>query len=209
LSVRALWIEDHHLIGDALELLLQLVLPQLSLDKARDADSALQLARSIPYEIVMLDWWLDGHDGEALLGALRKAGCTAPIVVVSGDEREPVQRRALQLGVAAFVRKSAPPEQLIETLRAVLAGRPAPGAQASTQPAAPLPALDVATLYPQLSPRQLDVFRALLRGASDKQIARELHIAETTVKTHVRVILNALGVKSRGEAAHAARSAGG
>lgn len=207
--MRALWIEDHQLIGDALELLLQLVMPQLSLDKARDADAALRLAGSIPYEIVMLDWWLDGQDGEALFAALRNAGCTAPVVVVSADEREPVQRRALQLGAAAFVRKSAPPEQLIETLRAVLAGRPAPNAHAPAQLAAPLPALDVATLYPQLSPRQLDVFRALLRGASDKQIARELHIAETTVKTHVRVILNALGVKSRGEAAHAARSAGG
>lgn len=207
--MRALWIEDHQLIGDALELLLQLVMPQLSLDKARDADTALRLATSIPYELVLLDWWLGDSDGEQLLNRLRTAGCTAPVVVVSGDEREPVQRRALQLGVAAFVRKSAPPEQLIETLRAVLAGRPAPQAEAAARAPAPLPPLDVATLYPHLSPRQLEVFRALLRGASDKQIARELAIAETTVKTHVRVILQALGVKSRGEAAHAARHAGG
>lgn len=207
--MRALWIEDHQLIGDALELLLQWVMPQLSLDKARDADTGLRLAGSIPYELVLLDWWLGDSDGEQLLGRLRAVGCTAPVVVVSGDEREPVQRRALQLGVAAFVRKSAPPEQLIDTLRAVLAGRPAPQAAAAGVAGPPLPPLDVATLYPNLSPRQLDVFRALLRGASDKQIARELAIAETTVKTHVRVILQALGVRSRGEAAHAARSAGG
>lgn len=207
--MRALWIEDHQLIGDSLELLLQVVMPELSLDKARDAEAARALVASIPYELVLLDWWLGEADGERTLATLRAAGCKAPVVVVSGDEREPVLRRALQLGVAGYVRKSAEPQALIDTLRAVIAGRPAPRPAAATQAAAPLPPLDVGTLYPSLSPRQLDVFRALLRGASDKQIARELAIAETTVKTHVRVILHELGVKSRGEAAHAARSAGG
>lgn len=205
--MRALWIEDHQLIGDSLELLLQVVLPELSLDKARDLESARQLVEAIPYEVVLLDWWLGEQDGERTLRALRAAGCVAPVVVVSGDEREPVMRRALQLGVAGYVRKSADPQELIETLRTVLAGKTAPMPRASGA-GGPPPGLDLATLFPHLSPRQLEVFRALLRGASDKQIARELNIGDSTVKTHVRVILQALGVRSRGEAAHAARSAG-
>lgn len=205
--MRALWIEDHQLIGDSLELLLQVVLPELSLDKARDLPGAVQLVQTIPYEIVLLDWWLGEQDGSGTLQALRAAGCWAPVVVVSGDEREPIMRRALQLGVAGYVRKSAEPQELIDTLRAVLAGKPAPLPPASGS-GGPPPGLDVAALYPHLSPRQLEVFRALLRGASDKQIARELSISDSTVKTHVRVILQALGVRSRGEAAHAARSAG-
>lgn len=206
--MRALWIEDHPLIGDALELLLQVVLPELSLDKARDLPSAVQLVQTIPYELLLVDWWLGEHDGELTLAALRETGCKAPVVIVSGDDREPVMRRALALGVAGYVRKSAEPQELIDTLRAVLAGQQAPLPPAA-QGGGQLPALDVAALYPSLTARQHEVFRALLRGSSDKQIARELGISDSTVKTHVRVILQSLGVRSRGEAAHAARAAGG
>jgi len=205
--MRALWIEDHQLIADSLELLLQLVLPELSLDKAQRLEQALPLAASIPYELILLDWWLHDEEGGQAIEALRKAGCNAPVVVVSGDEREPVLRRAQQLGVAGFVRKSAPPQELVDTVRAVLEGR-----QTTLPPPRPsragLPPLDLDALYPQLTPRQHEVFRLLLRGAADKQIARELGIGDSTVKTHVRVILQSLGVQSRGEAAHKAREAG-
>lgn len=206
--MRALWIEDHPLIGDALELLLQVVLPELSLDKARDLPTALELVQTIPYEVLLVDWWLGEHDGELSLARLRESACQAPVVIVSGDEREPVLRRALALGVAGYVRKSAEPQELIDTLRAVLAGQPAP-LPPTCAGKVRLPTLDVATLYPALTTRQHEVFRALLRGSSDKEIARELGIGDSTVKTHVRVILQSLGVRSRGEAAHAARAAGG
>lgn len=207
LRMRALWIEDHQLIGESLEMLLQVVMPELSLDKARDLDTARQLVQSIPYELVLLDWWLEQSDGAAAISALRAQGCQAPIIVVSGDDREPVMRRALDLGVAGYVRKSAGAQELIDTLQTVLSG-----GKPSTPPAAParagLPPLDLAMLYPSLTPRQIDVLEQLMRGQSDKQIARLLGIGDTTVKSHVRAILAALQVRSRGEAAHRARSDG-
>lgn len=208
--MRALWIEDHPLIGDSLELLLQVVLPQLSVDKARELPSALQLAAAIPYELVLIDWWLGEGDGAHTIGRLREVGCQAPIVVVSGDDREPVVRQALQLGVAGYVRKTAEPQELIDTVRAVLSGGRADAPSAAAHPAdrPGLPPLDPALLFPDLTERQLDVFRALLRGQADKEIARELGIGDATVKTHVRAILTALGVNSRGEAVYAARQAG-
>lgn len=205
--MRALWIEDHPLIADALELLLQVALPTLSLDKARTLAEGEQLVASIPYSLVLLDWWLDAHDGAHSLQRLRERGCLAPVVVVSGDDRELVMRQAWALGVAGFVRKSGSPQELLTTLQAALAGQRAP-----LPPAAPrrgLPTLDPALLYPDLSPRQLEVLRALLRGASDRQIAEALDIGETTVKSHVRAVLQALGVRSRNEAAHVVRRAGG
>jgi two-component system, NarL family, nitrate/nitrite response regulator NarL len=205
--MRALWIEDHLLIGDSLELLLQVVLPQLSVDKARELPGAARLAAAIPYELVLMDWWLGEVDGAQTIRRLREVGCTAPIVVVSGDDREPVIRQALQLGVAGYVRKTAEPEELIGTVKAVLAG-----GRTATPPAVAtregLPPLDPALLFPELTGRQLDVFRSLLRGQSDKEIARELGIGDATVKTHVRAILAALGVSSRLEAVYAARQAG-
>lgn len=205
--MRALWIEDHPLIGDSLQLLLGVVLPALSLDKARDLASATRLAAAIPYELLLLDWWLGDTDGSQAIPALRAAGCTAPIVVVSGDDREPVMRQALALGAAGYVRKSAEPQELVSTVQAVLAGGrpPAPPGVPGREG---LPPLDPALLFPALTGRQLDVLRALLRGQADKEIARSLAISDTTVKTHVRAILAALGVASRGEAAYAVRQAG-
>lgn len=209
--MRALWIEDHQLIGDALELLLQVEMPDLTLDKARDLPTALRLVETIPYELLLLDWWLGEQDGEQTLDALRDAGCQAPVVIVSGDEREAVMRRAVQRGALGYVRKSAEPAELLSTLRAVIAGQRPPLPAASPLSARP-PALPLDQLFPALTPRQRDVFDGLLRGASDKQIARELGVSDSTVKTHVRVILQSLGVRSRGEAAfaaHAAQAAGG
>ena len=204
--MRVVWIEDHQLIGDSLELLLQVVMPELTLDKARDLHSAQQLIRTFPYKLVLLDWWLGDVDGATSIAALREAGCEAPIVVVSGDEREPVLRRAQALGVAGYVRKSAEPQELIDTLRTVLQGGQTLPPAASNRVSQPVSDLQAA--YPELTARQIDVFREMIRGSSDKQIARELGIGDTTVKSHVRAILSLLGVRSRGEAAHRARSDG-
>lgn len=210
--MRALWIEDHQLIGDALEELLHVKMPEVSLDKARDLDTALRLSRTFRYELVLLDWWLGAQDGEASMQALSDAGCTMPVIVVSGDEREPVMRRAMELGALGYVPKSADPDALVDAIRLAMRGivtRPRAGASGapSTLPGA-LPALEIAAAFPELTARQADVFRALMRGHSDKQIARDLGISDTTVKTHVRAILQIVGVHKRGEAAHAARVRG-
>lgn len=211
--MRALWIEDHQLIGDSLEVLLHVVMPEISLDKARDLDSALRLIATFRYELVLLDWWLGAQDGQAAMRSLRAAGCNTPVIVVSGDEREAVMRQAMSLGAVGYVPKSADPDALVEAIGLALRGvvtRPRAGPMRDFAASAPggLPAIDVAAAYPELTARQSEVFRALMRGLSDKQIARDLDISDTTVKTHVRAILQIVGVHKRGEAAYAARLRG-
>lgn len=209
--MRALWIEDHQLIGDSLEMLLQVLMSDVSIDKARDIDIAVRFAESIPYELVLLDWWLGQVDGATTIKALRTAGCLAPVLVVSGDERDVVLRQALAAGAVGYVTKSAEPEALIQAIRDALGGivRRAPRvAFHASEPLTPLPALDVREVFPELTSRQADVFRGLMRGEADKQIARDLGLSGTTVKTHVRAILQVVGVSSRGAAAYAARSRG-
>jgi DNA-binding NarL/FixJ family response regulator len=210
--MRALWIEDHQLIGDSLEVLLQVIMPEVSLDKARDVESARRLVRAFPYELVLLDWWLGGEDGETAIRLLRDSGCKGPIIVVSGDDREPVMERALALGAFAYVPKSADPATLVGSIREALAGGSSRAPRAlhvTGRPgSAPVPTMDVEALFPELTIRQADVFRHLMRGLSNKQIARELGISDTTIKTHVRAILQIVGVSKRGEAAYQARARG-
>lgn len=209
--MRALWVEDHVLIGDSLEMLLQVVMPELSLDKAHDVRNALALVRAIPYDLVLLDWWLGPDTGEHAMVQLRAGGCVAPFLIVSGDEREVVKRRALALGAVGFVLKASPPQTLVETIRAALAREPGhAGAFASPEPtpAPARPSVRLGSLFPELTERQVDVFEQLTLGRSDKQIARHLGVANSTVRTHVRAILEIIGVHSRGEATHEAQLRG-
>lgn len=209
--MRALWIEDHQLIGDSLGLLLQVVMPQVSLDKASSLQTALRLVEEIHYELVLMDWWLGQQDGELSLSSLRAVGCNAPVIVVSGDDSEHVRRRALALGASRFVSKGAEPMALVAAIRSALPGEAAldgpPPSVRGGDGAAP-EGRQLEHVYPTLTARQIEVFKLLMQGRADKEIGRDLGIAESTVKSHVHVILQEVGVRRRGEAAHAARTRG-
>lgn len=208
--MRALWIEDHQLIGDSLELLLQVVMPQVSLDKASSLHTALRLVQEIRYELVLMDWWLGQQDGEATLAGLRGCGCHAPVIVVSGDDTDIVKRRALALGASQFVSKASDPMALVAAIRKALPNQAAddvqwpPVGREQAEPGSQA----LHDIYPTLTARQIEVFKHLMLGRADKEIARDLGIADSTVKTHVQVILQEVGVRRRGEAVHAARARG-
>jgi two-component system nitrate/nitrite response regulator NarL len=121
-------------------------------------------------------------------------------------------QRALALGAAAYITKAADPATLVDAIRASIGGG---GTGAPKSPdrnngtfAVELVPLNVESLYPELTSRQAEVFRNLMRGLSDKQIARELGVSDTTIKSHVRAILQIVGVHKRGEAAYQARARG-
>ncbi len=212
--MRALWIEDHQLIGDSLEMLLQVVMPEITLDKALDLATASRLVQTFQYELILLDWWLGSSDGESAINTFRAGHMPPPIIVVSGDERESVRTRALELGATAYVLKSASPAELVRVMRQTLRvqpsdRRPAEVASEAWRPRAEPPREPgFRAIFPELTARQAEVFQELVRGMSDKQIARELGISDSTVKSHVRAILQIVGVHKRGEAAFEARARG-
>lgn len=210
--MRILLIDDQQLIRESLEALLQATLPDVSLDHAENTEIALRLARSIDYQVILLDWWLcdkEANGGECL-ARLRAGGSTARIVVLTGDSRAATARRAMQLGADAVVTKSGGKDAFFEAINAARGPLPAMTAAASIAPVPGVPASrELVDVFPDLSRRQVDVFRLLLCGFSDKQIARELDVEATTVKTHVRVILQTLGAHTRAEAVAMAMRQGG
>jgi len=211
--MRALVIDDEQLVLEGLEAFLQVSLPDLSLDKTADVRTALHLASTVRYELVLLDWNLVRADGSAIDGrgvveALRSTGSAAPIVVVSGDERDDWPQRLLEMGLSGFVPKCASGATLIDAIQVALRGGIYLPSQTLAQRAhrayrratEPQREVDPRQRFPDLTERQAEVFRVMIRGLSDKQIARELGISESTVKTHVRAILTTVGVGRRGEA---------
>lgn len=218
--MRALVIDDMELVLDGMQALLQVLLPDVSLDKTPSVSTAVQLATSIPYELILLDWHLLDADGAAIDGrefieALRHKGCSTPIIVVSGDDRIDWSPLVLELGLAGVVPKFAAGTVLADAIQVAMRGGIYLPAQVRERragvpyrPAGTQRPLEPKERYPDLTPRQCEVFDGMIRGNSDKQIARDLGISESTVKTHVRSILSVVGVRRRGAAVFEATGGG-
>lgn len=220
--MRALLIDDEQLVLDGMAAYLLVALPELSVDKTSDLAAAEQLAATVPYRLVLLDWHLLGErgqpaDGRTVVGALRRAGNTAPILLVSGDDPERCSDCVHQMGLAGFVPKSASGAALVAAIRTVMDGGMAwPDADAQARARATLrrgaeaarpDAQALRRRFPALTERQAEVLAIMVEGAGDKQIARCLDVSLNTARSHVRAVLAAIGVSRRGEAVFRAVSA--
>lgn len=204
--MRVLMVDDHVMVLQGLKNLIGVMAPDLQIDTASSIGTAVELATTDRYDLVLLDWKLGQHDtGADAMYRLREAGCAARIVVVSGEADAEAVRCAIDLGAAGYVSKSSSGETMLAALDTVLQGGiflPAETGQDQPPPAL----IEAEQKLSALTPRQADVYRAAARGLPNKLIARELNIAESTVKTHLAAIFQMLDVHNRTELAyHASR----
>lgn len=222
--MRALLIDDHPLILSALRTVIEGLGEDVAVVGAGSARAAREtLAADSDFDLALLDLQLGDANGFELLGELRSAHPALPVVVVSASDRSYDVMRAISLGAMGFIPKRASNETLHEAIRAVLAGDiylppmtlnfDAPAGAGEMKRAA---ADDLALARPQpmaaraaaprplealgLTPRQKDVLGLLLKGQSNKLIARELNLSVETVKDHVAAVLRSLNVNSRTQA---------
>jgi len=140
--------------------------------------------------------------GEESLGKISEAFENAVIVVLSGEENPQLIRSIIDRGAAGFIPKSSTQDILIAALKLILAGGVyIPAIAVNASPLAPeSPSVSTESLEEginSLSQRQLEVLRRAVQGKSNKVIARELFIAEGTVKAHLSAAFRALGVSNR------------
>lgn len=151
-------------------------------------------------ELVLLDLNMPGNNGFSGLLRLRAEHPALPVVVVSASEDDGTVRRALELGAAGFIAKSAGAEHIRSSIDMVLAGEIClpDGFDPDGAPDQEFSAL-VERLQ-SLTPQQSKVLGMLGEGLLNKQIAFELGVSEATVKAHVSAVLMKLGVDSRTQA---------
>jgi DNA-binding NarL/FixJ family response regulator len=207
--MKVLMIDDHHLVRDGMRPVLErLGGPDERLEVLEAATFAAALAeigRHADIELVLLDLRLPDVAGFDALARLQREHPDLPVVVMSGEDEAGLVREALQRGALGYVPKSSRPEVILHALRLVLSGgtyvpREIMGgddARPRDAPASPKPA-GFASLG--LTPRQAEVLPLLLAGKSNKQICRDLGLAEGTVKSHIAAIFKALGVTTRVQA---------
>ena len=202
--MKILIVDDHGLVREGLRAILgRSDLPVHCLEAWDSASLWSMLEQHADIDLVLLDIQLPDVSGLSLLDDLAQRHPQLPVIMLSADHDAGIVNRALEQGACGFLPKSSLNQVLVSAIRLVAAGGiyvPPEALQKTTgrplQTESPT-AVTVESLG--FTVRQTDVFMLLLQGMSNKQICRELDLAEPTVKIHVRGILRTLGVSSRAE----------
>jgi DNA-binding NarL/FixJ family response regulator len=205
MAERILIVDDHPLTRDALAALLEqhgfAVVGQ-----AEDGEQAIERARELDPDLVLLDLSMPGLDGLEALPRLRVAAPRCEVVVLTASGTEENLLGAIRGGAAGYLLKSEPPERIVDFLRGVAQGEAAlsgavarrlleqlrnGGGRGSGVPDA---------IAKALSAREVEVLLLLDEHLATDEIAQRLYISEHTVRSHVKSVLRKLGASSRREA---------
>lgn len=220
--IRILVVDDHTLFRRGLTALLARDAGLLVVGDAADAGQALRKARELQPDVILLDNHLPGVSGVDALPSLHEAAPGACILMLTVSEDENDLAAALKGGASGYLLKTMEGDDLTsavhraaqgdsiiapEMMGKLIAAYKGTNVKLAPTTAATAPSVIAKTSTPteqamaSLSPRELDILRGIARGASNKEIARDHGIVETTVKIHVQHVLRKLGVSSRVHAA--------
>jgi DNA-binding NarL/FixJ family response regulator len=221
--MRILIVDDHPLFCDGLKLLLETLGSGYSVTSCTTSGAAMAHLQRDSWDLVLLDWNLGRTDVSALdvIAGVMAAAPRTRVVVVSAEVSASRVRLAVDAGAVGFVPKEASADLLIEAIRITSNGgiylpasvleSASPSGERSPRPTALAERPQGMTLrqaYPRLTQRQLEVLVGMVRGQSNKAIARDLEIAEGTVKQHLNAVYRELGVATRTEAIYSLASQG-
>ena len=221
--MRVLLVDDHEVIWSGMRGVVERLAAQHRPGETfewrcvRDVAAALAL-QVTGLDLILLDYHLPGISGVPAMQALRERFDAAPIVMVSGDQRPENIRRVIEAGAAGYIPKTMPEPEMVAALALVMACGIYLPPVALLDVEHPVDAGDAGDTHvsndalhgfmsAELSPRQREVFAHALRGKPNKVIARDLGIAEGTVKVHLAMVYRALGVRNRTEAMYRVLSA--
>jgi two-component system nitrate/nitrite response regulator NarL len=206
--VRILVVDDHTLFRRGLTALLTRDASLQVVGDAADAGQAQRRAAELQPDLILLDNHLPGVNGVDALPALRQAAPKARIVMLTVSEDEADLAAALRGGACGYLLKTIEGDALVTAIQRAMRGGSVVAEEmtgklvaAYRDATAPAHVPPAPSAIEQLSPRERDILRGIARGGSNKEIARDLGIAETTVKIHVQHVLRKLDVSSRVQAA--------
>ena len=203
--IRVLIADDQELVRAGFRMILEVEDDIEVVGEASDGAAAVEAARKLDPDVVLMDVRMPGTDGIEATRRLGISGSRARVLMLTTFDADDYVYDAMKAGASGFMLKNAPPQRLVDAVHATAAGeaqlapaivqrmiqefvrRPAPGA---TRP----PELD------ELTNRELDVLKLVARGLSNAEIAADLFLGDATVRTHVSRILLKLQLRDRTQA---------
>jgi DNA-binding NarL/FixJ family response regulator len=202
--IRVLIADDQELVRTGFRVILETEGDIEVVGEAETGQQAVRQAAPLTPQVVLMDIRMPELDGLAATEQILRQRDPPTVVVLTTFDHNEYVYRALRAGAAGFLLKDAPSSRLVAAVRAAATGdsliEPSITKRLVERFAEPMPTPGIPARLAQLTERELVVLRLMTRGLSNAEIAAEMVVAETTVKTHVARILSKLGVRDRVQA---------
>ena len=202
--IRLILCDDHPVVRAGLRAVLTVEADIRVVGEATSAEEAIRVVESTPSDLVLMDLQFGGRlDGADATRQILAADSAPHVLILTNYDTDADILGAVEAGASGYLLKDAPPDELLAAVRAAAAG------QSALAPAITSRLLQrVRSPSISLSGRELEVLTLVADGKSNAEVADELFLGETTVKTHLVHIFEKLGVGSRTAAVNAARQTG-
>jgi DNA-binding NarL/FixJ family response regulator len=203
MTIRVLVVEDNDLIRAGLVTVLASD-PEIDvIGQATTGPDGVRLSRHRSPDLVLMDVEMPGGDGITATAEITRDPTGPRVLILTMFDLDEYVAEGLRAGASGFLIKTTPPDELLGAVKACAAGQTTIGPTVLDRLVASFvqrPAPGSHPGFDELTHREAEVLRAMTRGLSNAEIARELWMAETTVKKHVQRILSKLGVRDRVQA---------
>ena len=212
--IKILLVDDQPLFREGLRTLLSVHSDFNVVGEAGDGEEAIRLAKSLRPSVVLMDLQMPVLDGVAATRRLQSEQAECRVIVLTTFDDDELVFDGLRAGAIGYLLKDAPSEKLAEAIRVAARGetflQPSVAAKVVAEFARlTRKKLEAANCFGEpLSERELEILRLIAQGASNREIAGKLFLAEGTVKNHVTNILGKLDVRDRTQAAIKAKDTG-
>jgi DNA-binding NarL/FixJ family response regulator len=191
--IRLLVADDHPVVRDGLRAMLATQPDMELVGEAATGTQAVERARALRPDVVLMDLQMPELDGPAAIATLRDQAPEVRVLVLTTFGTDADITRAVDAGATGYLLKDAPREQLFGAIRAAARGEAVLSPSVATRVLGRMRA----PAEEALSSRELEILGAVARGLSNKEIGRQLYVSEATVKTHLLRVFGKLGVDDR------------
>ena len=205
MSIKVLLVDDQAMVRAGIHMILEAETDIRVIGETEDGAKAVVSAHKLKPDVVLMDIQMPLMNGlEATRQITQTHGNTCRILILTTFERDDYVFEALRAGASGFILKNAPPEDLIAAVRVVAEGNallaPSVTRRIINEFAQRIPRVDLKAGLSSLTEREIEVMRLIAKGKTNAEIAADLFVGETTVKTHISNLFAKLDLRDRVQA---------
>jgi two-component system invasion response regulator UvrY len=195
-------VDDHPVVRKGLKQILEAEFDPANIGEAEDSRQALELVRSQPWDVVILDISIPPRSGLDILGEIKAGRPKLPVLILSIHPEDQYAVRALRAGASGYLTKECAPKELVKAVGMILKGGKYISSSLAEKLADRLSPDARIPLHERLSDREFQVLCLIASGKTTSEIAAELFLSVKTIGTFRARILEKMGMKSNAELAH-------